>query len=86
MIVPPLSVVRVRLVSPEMEGLRVGDMFRIGYYRPMDGMDCVWLVNAKGEYEQTWDQESLFDTFEIIELSEETDLYGINRPEIEAIA
>ena len=28
---------------------RIGRRFRIGYYSRQDGLDCIWLVNEKGE-------------------------------------
>jgi len=66
--------------------LQVGDTLRIGYYNPKDGTDCVWLVDANGKYFQTWDQISLLNNFEIVERSDETDIFGNNRPQIEPIA
>jgi len=84
--IPPRSVVRLARREPDWDGyLQIGDTFRIGYYNPKDGLDCVWLVNAKGEYEQTWDQ-TLLEHFEIIELSDETDFFGVDRPVLEPLA
>jgi hypothetical protein len=84
-VLPPRSVLRVRAIAnPEID-IHAGDTFRVGYYSKQDGLDCVWLVNHLGEYEQTWDQKSLLDTFKVVELSDETDLFGTDRPKIEAI-
>jgi hypothetical protein len=81
-IVPPLSVVRLAKRETDWDvELQVGDTFRIGYYSVQDGPNCVWLVDAKGNYCQTWDQ-SLSDHFEIVNLSNETDIFGRNRPKI----
>ncbi len=56
--------------------------FRIGYYRKSDGLDCVWLVDDEGDYGQTADQESIRKHFTMLELSEEEDLFGLDRPVI----
>jgi len=86
-ILPPRSVVRVRVVDPGWDSkLKLGDTFRIGYYNRQDGPNVVWLVNAMGEYQETWDQVSLLDTFEVVERSDETDIYGRNMPRLEVIA
>ena len=68
-----------------MQGLSIGDTFRIGYYSKQDGPHCVWLVDAAGNYDQTWDQKSLLDYFEILELSDETDTYGTHRQALGSI-
>ena len=84
--IPPRSIVRLVRREPDWDAsLRLGDTFRIGYYRPQDGLDCVWLVNAQGIYEQTWDQ-TLLNHFEVVELSDETDLFGTDRPVLESLA
>jgi hypothetical protein len=54
----------------------IGKRFRIGYYRPSDGLDCIWLVNDAGEYEQSTDRTHLKSYFEIERVSQETDLFG----------
>jgi hypothetical protein len=82
--IPPLSV--VRLISKKRNWLdQTGRVFRIGYYRKNDGLDCVWLVNETGEYEQTTDQDSIRRDFSILTLSDEKDLYGRNRPVIQPV-
>jgi len=76
--IPPKSV--VRLVSfPKGSVLwrrQVGQIFRIGYYGPNDGLDCIWLVNERGEYQETTDHGYLFKYFDVIQLSEEKNLFG----------
>jgi hypothetical protein len=74
-VIPPRSV--VKLLSNW--GVNQGRVFRIGYYNPQDGLNCVWLVNESGEYEHTADQKSIENDFEILERSAETDLYGVDR-------
>jgi hypothetical protein len=51
----------------------------------MDGLDCIWLVNEQGEYEQTIDHDFLTKFFEIESVSRERSLYGKNRPPLRAI-
>ena len=85
-IIPPGSVVRlIRVDEGWGSNLTVGDEFRIGYYSRQDGPNCVWLVDRNAKYCQTWDQESLLDYFEIIGMSSETDIYGLQRPVLKAL-
>jgi hypothetical protein len=74
-VIPPRSV--VKLLSPWRNNQ--GRIFRIGYYSRQDGLNCVWLVNETGYYEQTTDQRSIEKDFEVLKLSVETDLYGVDR-------
>lgn len=77
-VIPPRSVVtlvRAGVGTPAWKG-KEGQQFRIGYYNRSDGLDCIWLVNERGEYEQTTDHESLLRHFVIDKLSAVTDLYG----------
>ena len=57
----------------------IGRSLRIGYYSRQDGLDCIWLVNDKGKYEQTIDHEFLSRYFETKEISRERSIYGKNR-------
>lgn len=57
----------------------LGRQFRIGYYKRKDGLDCIWLVNEKGEYEQTTDHERLLRSFTIEKLTNERDYYGVHK-------
>jgi hypothetical protein len=43
----------------------IGRQFRVGYYSPNDGLDCIWLVNENGEYEQTTDRKFLLKYFDV---------------------
>ena len=80
-VIPPRS--RVRLVDADKLThawrKEVGRRFRIGYYSRQDGLDCIWLVNDNGEYEQTTDREFLLKYFEIERLSDETNFYGTGK-------
>ena len=79
--IQPLSEVRVTLVTanqPDWSGY-LGKVFRIGYYRRQDGLNCVWLVSDDGEYGETVDQEMIRTHFDVTYLSDETDLYGVDR-------
>ena len=85
-IIPPRSVIRLVKRDPDWDtDLQIGDEFRVGYYSRQDGPNCVWLVDTAGKYGQTWDQISLLDTFEIVSLSDETDIYGLHRPVLEPL-
>ena len=80
-IVPPRSVVKLMRADRAARGwkLNVGRRFRIGYYSRQDGLDCIWLVNDAGEYEQTTDHDFLSKYFKIVKRSKEKDLFGGNR-------
>ena len=80
-VIPPLSVVKlVRVTANEPSWCdHAGRIFRIGYYNPQDGLDCVWLVNEAGEYRETVDQEMIRTHFDVLEISGETDVFGVNR-------
>ena len=82
--IPPKSVVRLAACDRATSGWQtdVGRIFRIGYYGEQDGLDCIWLVNDQGEYEQTVDHKLLFEHFDIIVLSDEDDLHGDRRPQL----
>jgi hypothetical protein len=83
-IIPPLSLVQILKVTanePDWEG-HEGRIFRIGYYRENDGLDCVWLVEDDGDYGETVDQEMIRTHFKVLQLSDETDLFGVDRPVI----
>jgi hypothetical protein len=81
-VLPPCSVVRLTADW----GNDKGRIFRIGYYSRQDGLNCVWLVNESGEYEQTTDQKSIDEDFEILKLSTETDVYGVEREVLGSIS
>lgn len=74
-VIPPRSIVRLNARWRDNQGR----IFRIGYYHRKDGLDCVWLVNERGEYEQTTSQRSIREDCTVLELSDETDLFGIAR-------
>jgi hypothetical protein len=48
----------------------------VGYYSREDGLDCIWLVNEDGTYEQTTDRDFLLKYFDMEYLSHEKNLYG----------
>ena len=80
-VIPPRS--RVRLVKADRHTPAwrkdVGRRFRVGYYSRKDGLDCIWLVNENGKYEQTTGREFLLKYFEIERLSDEKNLYGVGK-------
>jgi len=51
----------------------------------MDGLDCIWLVDDYGKYEQTVDHDFLMKHFEIESVSKERSLYGRNRPQFKPV-
>ena len=86
-IIPPRSVFRLARSDGRTPGWKadVGRSFRIGYYSRQDGLDVVWLVNEQGKYEQTTNRDFLLKYFEPIEISNETNLYGIGKPQFEPL-
>jgi hypothetical protein len=80
-IIPPRS--RVRLVRADDQTPSwkkdIGRQFRVGYYNPKDRLDCIWLVNEGGEYEQTTDRKSLLKYFDVEYWSGEKNLFGKGR-------
>jgi hypothetical protein len=78
-VIPPRS--RVRLIHADRTTpvwrKEVGRSFRVGYYSRQDGLDCIWLVNERGEYEQSTDRASLLRYFQIELLTEERDYFGV---------
>ena len=69
--ISPLSV--VRLVHADKKTptwvKAKGRTFRVGYYSKQDGLDCVWLVNDEGIYEQTTNHEFLYRYFDVLHFS-----------------
>lgn len=82
--IPPLSIVRVvKVTSSEPDWNPeeyLGKEFRIGYYSAQDGLDCVWLVDEQGHYNEAVDQEMIRTHFQVLEMSAEDDLFGTDRP------
>jgi len=54
----------------------IGQFFMVGFYSKQDGLDCIWLTDATGEYQQTTDHMFLFRYFTIAKPSLVTDFYG----------
>jgi len=76
-VIPPRSkfkLVRSDETTPMWKN-QIGKTFRIGYYSKQDGTDCIWLVNEKGEYEETTSRDHLLKYFEPLDISKETELY-----------
>ena len=86
-IIPPRS--RVRLIradeqTPSWEK-DIGRQFRVGYYSRKDGLDCIWLVNEEGEYEQTTDRKFLLKYFDVEYWSRERNFFGRGRRRLRRI-
>jgi hypothetical protein len=84
--IPPCTVLRVKGSPSRKWKGNIGKRYRVGYYSWMDGLDCIWLVNDDGKYQQTIDHEFLYKFFEIELLSKERSLYGKNRPRLGPIS
>ena len=84
--IPPCSVVAVRRGVGKQWASKAGRVFRVGYYSKMDGLDCIWLVDDTGRYDQTIDQECLNKFFEIRSIAKERSLYGRGRPKFSPMA
>ncbi|HTB94653.1 MAG TPA: hypothetical protein VK728_17595 [Candidatus Sulfotelmatobacter sp.] len=84
--IPPGTVVHVKDTRAKKWKGNGNKRFRIGYYSRQDGLDCIWLVNNDGEYQETIDHEFLYKFFEIELLSKERSLYGKNRPQLGPIS
>jgi hypothetical protein len=78
--IPPGSVVSAIPVAKSPWMREVGRVFRIGFYSKQDGLDCVWLVDQNGKYEQTVNHEYLHKFFRVESLANERSLYGRGRP------
>jgi hypothetical protein len=80
-IVPPRSVFRLVRSDRKTPSWKadIGRLYRIGYYSRQDGLDIIWLVNEKGKYEQTAEREHLLKYFEVVKISDETNLYGVKK-------
>ena len=86
-IIPPRS--RVRLVRGDDRTPNwkkdIGRQFRVGYYSRKDGLDCIWLVNEEGKYEQTTDRKFLLKYFDVEHWSEEKNFYGRGKRRLQRI-
>jgi hypothetical protein len=84
--IPPGTIVRVKDSHAKKWKGNGNKRFRVGYYSKQDGLDCIWLVNDDGEYQETVDHEFLYEFFEIELLSKKRSLYGKNRPRLGPIS
>ena len=80
-VIPPRSRVRLVRADRTAPGWRreIGRTFRVGYYSRQDGLNCIWLVNENGEYEQATDRDYLLRFFEIEHLMDEKDYFGVHK-------
>ncbi len=81
---PPATVLRLVRLWPHArkQGREIGQLYRVGYYSKMDGLDCVWLVDSGGHYGWTADHAFVSRHFEVVRRSSERSLYGSNRPKL----
>lgn len=80
--VSPCSVIAVRGDNPGPHRSLLGMILRVGYYSKQDGTNVIWLVYPDGKYVETTDHRLLNRHFTVITASDETDLFGIDRPQI----
>ena len=80
----PLTVLRLKKLWPHArkKGKEIGQIYRIGYYCKDCGLDTVWLVDEKGQYNWTAENDFIDKFFEIIEQSKEISIYGQGRPNL----
>jgi hypothetical protein len=83
-IIPPRSRVRLFRADHQVPSWKkdIGRRFRVGYYSPKDGLDCIWLVNEDGEYEQTTNRKFLLKYFDIEHWSQEKSFFGRGKPRL----
>ncbi|HEX8312568.1 MAG TPA: hypothetical protein VF614_14695 [Chthoniobacteraceae bacterium] len=81
---PPLTLLRLIRLWPHARrhGREIGQLYRVGYYSPQDGLDCVWLVDRNGAYNWTADHAFVAKHFEMIRRSRERSRYGAQRPRL----
>src|SRR5260370_36099441 len=86
-VIPPGSVVRLVKADASVPAwrARVGEEYRVGYYRRTDGLDSIWLVNAKGEYQASTDRIRLARYFAVTSLSWGKDVFGDSRPPLQRL-
>jgi hypothetical protein len=87
-IIPPRSVVRLVRADKRtpMWQHRIGERFRIGYYSEKGGVDCIWLVDAYGDYIEAADRKSIVQYFVLERLSKESDIFGKKKRRLPALA
>lgn len=75
---PPGTILQLAKLWPHArkKGHEIGEIRRVGYYSPQDGLDCIWLVDVTGNYNWTADHKWVSEMFTVIRLSDETDFYG----------
>jgi hypothetical protein len=80
-IIPPKTLVRLSRYDDSTPKWRkqIGREFRVGFYSPVDGLECIWLVDDAGDYIQTTDRRTLLMYFDLQRLSHESDFFGQRR-------
>ena len=78
----PNTVLRLNRLWPHArkQGHEIGELRRVGYYSPRHGLDSVWLVDSKGNYNWWADHAWIEKHFEVVKHSNEKAFYGRNRP------
>ncbi len=83
-IIRPRTVLTLKKLWPHArkQGRELGQIWRVGYYSKRDGLEVVWLVDEKGEYQWTVDKDFVVEFFCVVSESKERSLYGLHRPPI----
>jgi hypothetical protein len=86
--ISPRSILRLVKLWPNArkQGHEVGELWRVGYFSKKDGLECIWLVNTEGVYDWTSDHDWLYRKFEVLNHSDEDDLYGDNGDILQAMS
>jgi len=85
--IPPRSTLELFHADRTTPGWRgkIGRRFRVGYYRKSDGLDVIWLVDETGDYVETVDPDSIGKYLRVVKRSNETSMYGRDRPVLRAL-
>ena len=83
--ISPRTMIAVREDNPGPHRSLRGMVLRVGYYSKQDGTNVIWLVYPDGKYVERTDHRLLNRHFTVISASEETDLFGVDRPQIEPL-
>ena len=74
----PGTVLRLIKLWPyaRKQGHEIGELWRVGYYSPQDGVDVVWLVDDNGAYKWSVDNEFVAQKFYVVTPSDNPDVFG----------
>ena len=75
--VPPNSIIRLKKLWPHARknGYEIGQKWKVTYYSKQDGLDCIWMKDAQGNFE-TGTHAWINKYFEVIRVSSESSYFG----------